>query len=104
MDAVILDVGGVLLVPHHETVAPALEPFGLSVDAEGAERAHYFGIRALDAAEDDERAARRAYMVGYADAVGVPVGQRDDALERIRQAWSVPNLEVWQQHVRGSVD
>src|SRR5687767_4556309 len=40
MDAVILDVGGVLLVPHAETVSAAL---GVPLDAETAERAHYVG-------------------------------------------------------------
>src|SRR5205823_14331205 len=46
MDAVILDVGGVLLVPHAESVGEALAPFGVDLDEDTAERAHYFGIRA----------------------------------------------------------
>src|SRR6266568_1282852 len=104
MDAVILDVGGVLLVPHFETVTPALEPFGISLDAECAQRAHYFGIRAMDSAGEDESEARRAYLVGYARAAGVPDGQQGAALERMRQAWSRPNIDVWRQHVRGSID
>jgi putative hydrolase of the HAD superfamily len=104
MDAVILDVGGVLLVPHFETVRPALEPFGISLDAECAQRAHYFGIRALETAGEDELAARHAYMVGYVDAAGVPPEQHDAAIERMREAWSRPTIDVWQQHVRGSID
>src|SRR5207237_4529656 len=104
MDAVILDVGGVLLVPHYETVGTALEPYGVTLDAERAERAHYFGIRAMDAAPDDEREARHAYLVGYADAAGVPGDQREEALERMRQAWGQPNIDVWRQHVSGSVE
>jgi putative hydrolase of the HAD superfamily len=104
MDAVILDVGGVLLVPHFDSVGAAFEPWGISLDAESAERAHYFGIRALDAAADDEDAARHAYLVGYADAVGVPSKDRELALDRMRQAWSRPNLDVWAQRVRGSVE
>lgn len=103
MDAVILDVGGVLLVPHHETVGPALEPFGIALDERGAERAHYFGIRALDAAEEDERLERKAYLAGYADAAGVPTHWREAALERMRQAWARPNIDVWRQRVSGSV-
>jgi putative hydrolase of the HAD superfamily len=104
MDAVILDVGGVLLVPHFETVGAAFEPFGISFDAEGAQRAHYFGIRALEAAAEDEREERHAYLVGYAEAAGVPEPQREVALERMVQAWTQPNIDVWRQRVRGSVD
>jgi putative hydrolase of the HAD superfamily len=104
MDAVILDVGGVLLVPHFETVSPAFEPFGITLDAERAQRAHYFGVRAIDAAGEDENEARHAYLVGYADAAGVPSDQVETALERMWQAWSQPNIDVWRQHVRGSVD
>jgi putative hydrolase of the HAD superfamily len=100
MDAVILDVGGVLLVPHFETVNPALEPFGKVLDPEGAERAHYFGARALDQADDE----RDAYIRAYAVAAGVPEDRADEAAERIWRVWAQPNLEVWRQHVRGSLD
>ena len=104
MDAVILDVGGVLLVPHFESVRVAFEPFGLALDADAAERAHYFGVRALDAADEDPHAERLAYLVGYADAAGVPGEQREDALERMRNVWRGPTIDLWRQHVRGSVD
>ena len=53
MDAVILDVGGVLLVPHADVVSLVLAGFGVRLDMQAAERAHYVGIHALDAAEDD---------------------------------------------------
>src|SRR5438445_3430374 len=104
MDAVILDVGGVLVVPHYETVGSAFEPWGIALDAKMAERAHYFGIQALDAAPDGEEEARHAYLVGYADAAGVGANDREVALERMRQAWSRPNVDVWRQRVRGSID
>jgi putative hydrolase of the HAD superfamily len=104
MDAVILDVGGVLLVPHFETVGSAFAPFGISLNAECAQRAHYFGVRAIDAAGEDEREARHAYLIGYAQAVGVPSEQQELALARMWQAWSQPNIDVWRQHVSGSVD
>ncbi len=104
MDAVILDVGGVLLVPHFETVNPALERFGATLDVAGAERAHYFGTRELDAASSEPYAERTAYLTGYTAAAGVPEAGRPEAVEGIRQAWAKPNLDVWRQHVRGSVD
>lgn len=103
MDAVILDVGGVFLVPHYETVAEAFEPWDITLDAAQAERAHYFGAHALDAASDDEEELRHAYFHGYAKGAGVPPEAWPTAEERIRQGWAVPNLDVWRQHVRGSI-
>lgn len=104
MDAVILDVGGVLLVPHYESVGVALSPLGVELDAEAAERAHFRGIRALDAAPDDEREARHAYLLGYADAAGVPNDKRGEAIKQMRQVWGGPTIDLWRQHVRGSVE
>jgi putative hydrolase of the HAD superfamily len=104
MDAVILDVGGVLLVPHFETVNPALEAYGVALDLPAAERAHYSGARALDHASDDPLEERTAYLLAYVAAAGVPEPRREEAIERIRRAWAQPNMDVWRQHVRGSVD
>ena len=83
MDAVILDVGGVLLVPHEEPVNLALSFFGIALDGAQAERAHYFGVHAMDLA-DDEPAARLAYLVGFAEAAGIPAASIDAAVERMR--------------------
>src|SRR5713101_9647094 len=104
MEAVILDVGGVLLVPHEEAVNVALSPFGIELDGAQAERAHYFGARALDLAEDDEGAARLAYMVGYADAAGVPASSREAALDRMREVWGGPTIDLWRRGVSGSFE
>ena len=104
MDAVILDVGGVFLVPHYETVAQAFVPWGITLDAPAAERAHFFGARALDVASDDEQELRHAYFFGYAEGAGVPRHEWAAAAERIRAGWTMSNLDVWRQHVRGSVD
>lgn len=102
MDAVILDVGGVFLVPHFQTVNPALEPFGATLDLASAERAHYFGALELDRDADGAEEDRNAYLDGYTAAAGVPEAQRPLAIERIVQAWAQPNFNVWRQHVRGS--
>ena len=102
MQAVILDVGGVLLVPHFETVAPVLEPFGLSVNASDAERAHYFGAGAMDASPEAEPGAG-TYTRGYLEGIGLGPEDLPLAQERLRAAWSVPNLDVWRQQVRGSM-
>src|SRR5579864_1065676 len=102
MKAVILDVGGVLLVPHFDTVAPALEPFEVSVDAASAERAHFYGALALDEAPYDQPDTG-LYIPAYLEGLGVAPEDRPLAGERLRAAWSVPNLDVWRQQVRGSM-
>jgi putative hydrolase of the HAD superfamily len=104
MDAVILDVGGVLLVPHAGVVSQVLEPMSkLRLEAETAERAHYVGVHAMDAA-DDEPSARRAYLEGYADTVGIEPKHRAQALERMAELWSGSTLDLWRQRVSGSID
>ena len=101
MDAVILDVGGVLLVPHEEPVNLALSAFGIELDGEEAERAHYFGVHAMDLA-DDEPAARLAYLVGFADAAGVRASAIDAAVERMKEVWGGPTIDLWRRLVSGS--
>jgi putative hydrolase of the HAD superfamily len=101
MDAVILDVGGVLLVPHEEPVNLALAAFGIELDGEQAERAHYFGVHAMDLA-DDEPAARLAYLVGFAEAAGVRASSIDAAVERMKEVWGGPTIDLWRRLVSGS--
>src|SRR5712691_4504777 len=103
MDAVILDVGGVLLVPHEEPVNLALSFFDVALDGEQAERAHYFGVHAMDLA-DDEPAARHAYLVGYAEGAGIPAASIDAAVERMREVWGGPTIDLWRRLVSGSAE
>jgi putative hydrolase of the HAD superfamily len=104
LEAVIFDVGGVLLVPHYAQVNAALDDFGVALDAAGAERAHYEGVHALDAAAENMHAERQAYVVGYARSLGVAPGRFDEVLSAMRTLWSGPTLELWAQPVSGSVD
>jgi putative hydrolase of the HAD superfamily len=104
MRAVILDVGGVLLVPHADSVNPVLAPYGVQLDAERAQRAHYDGVRSLDAAEEDLGRESHAYLVGYLESVGVARDQRDEALTRLRELWRGPSIDLWRQPVSGSVE
>jgi putative hydrolase of the HAD superfamily len=101
MNAIILDVGGVLLVPHAETVSAAL---GVPLDAKTAERAHYVGIRALDDAPLDRSDEYRAYREAYAHALGIPGLKMAEVSERINALWSGPTIDLWRQPVAGSVD
>jgi putative hydrolase of the HAD superfamily len=104
MNAVILDVGGVLLVPHADAVNPALEPFGVRLSSERAERLHYGGVHALDAAEHNGQHEAAAYLEGYVDALGLPAYQREPAMTRLREVFMGPSIDLWRQKVRGSVE
>jgi putative hydrolase of the HAD superfamily len=104
MHAVILDVGGVLLVPQAETINLALGPFGVELNAEQAQRAHYAGVQSLDAAEEDLRLEGHAYLLGYTQAVGVADEYRDQALTRLRELWRGPSIDLWRQPVSGAVE
>jgi putative hydrolase of the HAD superfamily len=101
VEAVILDVGGVLLVPHHEVVGAAL---GMALDAAIAERAHYRGAWALDLAEDGRSAENAAYLRAYAEAVGIPAHDVEAAMARMWELWGGPSLPLWRQQVAGSRD
>jgi putative hydrolase of the HAD superfamily len=104
INAVILDVGGVLLVPHADAVNPALEPFGVRLSPERAERLHYGGVHALDVAEHNGQHEGAAYLEGYVDALGLPDAQREPALARLREVFMGPSIDLWRQRVRGSVE
>ncbi|MDQ3808925.1 MAG: HAD family hydrolase [Chloroflexota bacterium] len=96
MDAIIFDVGGVLLVPHAESVADAL---GTELSPEAAEEAHYHGVRALDAAPEAED-ERLAYLRAY----GRHLRLGDDSMPALQRLWGGPNIDLWRQPVRGSVE
>jgi putative hydrolase of the HAD superfamily len=104
MDAIILDVGGVLLVPHAEAVNPALAPFGIELSREQAERAHYGGAHGLDAVEEELDVDGAAYLNGYVAAVGVADTDREQAVTRLREAFGRPSIHIWRQKVIGSVE
>lgn len=98
MDAILLDVGGVLLIPNGRLIGAAL---GTDVSPDAAHRAHYEGARALDASpEDDMQAERTAYLEAYARSLGQP----SKAVEVLARAFSANKpLELWTQPVQGSV-
>jgi putative hydrolase of the HAD superfamily len=104
MNALIFDVGGVLLVPHGDVVSQVVAPFGIRLTAETAERAHYVGVRALDAADGDTDAERHSYLRAYATEIGIPEEQLESAIDVMRHVWNGPTIDLWKQHVSGSVD
>jgi putative hydrolase of the HAD superfamily len=101
VEALIFDVGGVLLVPHAEPIAQTL---GIAILPETAQRAHYDGVRALDTADTNLEQERRAYLEAYARALGLTEDQFPTAIPLMRDLWAASNLDLWRQPVRGSVE
>ena len=56
--AVLLDAGGVLLMPNPWAVAAVLRAAGGSLDPDVVPRAHYAGVAAMDARKDWKRSSR----------------------------------------------
>jgi FMN phosphatase YigB (HAD superfamily) len=72
-EAVLLDVGGVFLVPEHDRIMGAFTRAGFTPAVEDLDRAHYLGARHFPMADDlDWPSAWHEYLEGYVTACGVP--------------------------------
>lgn len=96
---VLLDAGGVLLLPDPASILPAFDhavmrPPGVAI----LDRAHYAGTRALD---DDSDHRWTSYLGGYIAACDVPVPARD----RVRgQLGALMTAHIWTRPVPGAAD
>jgi putative hydrolase of the HAD superfamily len=92
-EAVLLDVGGVLLAPHPEPITAALARAGIAAELSEADvlRAHYVGVRALDEG--------LSYVSAFLDSLGLS-GQAEEAL---RPIWKLPAIDLWRLLVPGSL-
>jgi putative hydrolase of the HAD superfamily len=82
--AVLLDAGGVLLLPDPAAMRRALAPFGVRPDDEQVWRAHYAGTREIDRlGVVDWRSADRTIAI----MLGVPDASVDDAVEPIESVY-----------------
>ncbi len=67
IDGVMIDVGGVFMLPAHEPVLAALDRVGVPPNPSAIDRACYAGISAFDQTGKDD-----TYRLAYAKALGVP--------------------------------
>ncbi len=100
IEAVLLDVGGVFVVPHPDPVGAAL--VGLcEIDQESAQRAHYAGVAAVDVSSADDPLPD--YLRSYASTLGLADDALDVAVERLTPVWAQPSIDLWRLVVEGSV-
>ena len=98
VEAVLLDVGGVFLLPDPRPICAHLSAAcRLQVEPWHVERAHYAGVRALDDGGD-----AAAYQAAFARALGPPAEELDAVQAALRQVWSTPKL--WCYPLRESVE
>jgi len=75
--AVLLDAGGVLLLPNPWVVSAVLRAAGGAMDPDAVPRAHYAGVAAMDARRTTDWSYYHRVFVRFA---GVPSNRIDDAL------------------------
>ncbi len=102
VEAVFLDVGGVLHLPDHRIIGEALRRAGVdgSFHPELLDRAHYAGIAALVDWPATERGIWTAYQEAYAREVGAPPERVADVVAELDLAFRVDG--IWSRLAPGS--
>jgi putative hydrolase of the HAD superfamily len=102
IEAVLVDVGGVLVLPDHDRMVGAFERAGVRVDRDRLDCAHYAGVAALTEFKEGDREVWTAYNRAYARACDTPADALDDVVEHLLSEFATG--EVWSRIVHGSVD
>jgi putative hydrolase of the HAD superfamily len=90
--AVLLDAGGVLLLPNPWAVAAVLRAAGGSLDPDVVRRAHYAGVAAMDARKTTDWNHYYRVLVRFAD---VPADGIDDAMAGLGSLFGSPVPGTW---------
>jgi putative hydrolase of the HAD superfamily len=102
IEAVLVDVGGVLVLPDHDRIVGAFERAGAHVDRALLDRAHYAGIAALTEFVEGDREIWVAYDRAYARECHTPEDAVDEVVEHLLSEFATQG--VWSRTVPGSVD
>ncbi|MGH9048309.1 MAG: HAD family hydrolase [Acidimicrobiia bacterium] len=102
IDAVLLDVGGVFVLPDHDRIVGALARAGVDVDRSRLDQAHYAGVSALTTFTEGDREVWVAFNRAYARECGVPEDRLEDAVEHLLNEFATG--AVWSRVVPGSVE
>jgi putative hydrolase of the HAD superfamily len=99
--AVLLDAGGVLLLPNPFTVAAVLRAAGGLLDPDVVPRAHYAGVAAMDARKTTDWSQYYRVFVRFAD---VPPDGVDDAMAGLASLFGSPVPGTWNVVPLGVLD
>jgi putative hydrolase of the HAD superfamily len=101
--AVLLDVGGVFLLPTHDRVLGAFGRGGFTPASEILDRAHYAGATAFPAdggAHLDWAARWRAYLDGYITECGTPDESREEVHQHLDSEFA--DAALWLREIPGA--
>ena len=99
IDAVLLDAGGVLVLPSHEPIVETLAQLDLAVEAHRLDAAHYAGMRGLDDAPHGPFDWRH-YLGAYLHTLGVPEARQREAGARLRATFD-GSATLWRRPTAG---
>ena len=103
MRGVLLDIGGVFLVPSRARLVHTLGHLTGEMSDAAFDRAHFEGIHALDVADGPTSEDRRIYLSAYLSSLGIPENKQAAAIEVLDPVWSGPSPELWRRIVEGSI-
>jgi FMN phosphatase YigB (HAD superfamily) len=101
---VLVDVGGVFLLPDHDRVLGAFARGGWQPDASALDEAHYraaAGFSVEADAEADWNGCWLRYLGDYVDACGAPLGERDEIHRHLDSEFA--DAALWRRVIPGSV-
>jgi putative hydrolase of the HAD superfamily len=102
IEGLLLDLGGVFLIPHGSLVTETLADAGLPIGPADFEQAHYAGIRAVDQGLGEEEGTF-TYLGGYVRALGIQPEGRSRAIRALATLWETPSVNLWRQTIPDSI-
>jgi putative hydrolase of the HAD superfamily len=104
IDAVFLDIGGVMLVPDVQVLAEEFADVDLDFPADDLWRAHYFGMAALDEFGARPGAWAEGYVEGVLSGLEVSGPRRDHLRSVLTSARRLSDSRLWRWPVPGSFE
>jgi FMN phosphatase YigB (HAD superfamily) len=102
-EAVLLDVGGIFLLPERTRVVAALARGGVEIEGAEVDDAHYRGAAHFTThldLEGDWAGAWRHYLDAYIDACAVPADLRDEVHQHLDSEFA--DAALWVQPIPGA--
>ena len=102
IEAIVLDVGGVFLIPHHDPIVAGLHPHGIQLDPTLIEFAHYAGVGAVDACTEPDQGHVACYLSAYVRSLSIDPEHVERAYQILAALWATPSLGRWSRLIDGS--
>jgi putative hydrolase of the HAD superfamily len=102
IEALLLDLGGVFLIPDGSLVTESLADAGVPIGAADFERAHFAGIAAVDQGLSEGEGIL-SYLGGYVGALDIQPEGRPQAIEVLATLWETPSVNLWRQTIPDSI-